>query len=197
MHDDVTVALTQNHVVLSHLAARLCATRDRKLRNALFDDLAKGLGGHFVALERVVVPSLLRAKAGLSSEVLSGLMALKSGLAALLALDRRTPEFETAMVSFCDAVELQADQEQLQLLPLLRQTLSARDRTDLGWEVAASLQSRLGDHPVLAMSTRFAEPPKTTKEELEEAHMVLSSLVTSAPPGSGSSAREGGEPACA
>lgn len=189
MHD-LAVALTQNHLVLSRLAVRASQTPDRKLRNALFDDLAKGLGGHFAALERVVVPSLMRARASLSSDVLHSAMALKRELAALLTLDRRTPAFETRLGPFCAAVEAQADQEQLHLLPLVRETLSERERADLGGDVAASMQSRLGDHPVLDVPTRLVAPPMTSREELEEAAVVLSSL---AQPGSGGRAAPAGD----
>lgn len=181
MHDDdVAVALTRNHLVLSRLAVRSAQTSDRKLRNALFDDLAKGLGGHFAALERVVLPALLRARASLGSDVLLGAMALKRELAALLTLDRRTPEFEARLPALCEAVELQADREQLGLLPLVRQTLSPRERAHLAWEVTASMQSRLGDHPVLEIPARAVEPPRSIREALEQAAVVLSSLPGSA-----------------
>jgi hypothetical protein len=171
--DDVLLKLTEHHVLLADLARRVRVTTDRLSRTTLFDALAKALGGHFVALEFAVLPALSdSASFDLGSEVLIRQMALKRRLADLLMMERSDARFEAALLHLCDEVEMQADLEQLELLPALRASLGDRKRAALASEVEAQMQARLGG-PL--RSTECSEPRKAM-ETLEEAKLVLGSL---------------------
>lgn len=175
MEDDVLVSLTQDHMVLSQLADLIRKTPERVSRNALFDQLAKALGGHFSALEYVVVPALSRAGTrGLGVEVLIAHMNLKRRLADLLMMERRNARFEAEMLRFCDETEAQAEREQLELLPVLRLNLSETDRAHLAADVEAQMASRLGDHPLMHMAR--VQELRAAVDLLQEAEVVLGGL---------------------
>jgi hypothetical protein len=171
--DDVVVRLTEHHVLLSDFARRIRGTSDRLSRNTLFDELAKALGGHFVALEFAVFPALSEsASFDLGSEVLIRHMGLKRRLADLLMMERPNERFESELLRFCSEVEVQADLEQLELLPALRASLDDAERDFLATEVEVQMEARLGGR---LHATEFSEPRKSM-DILEEAKVVLGSL---------------------
>jgi hypothetical protein len=175
---DAAAAIADNHTLISRLAMRIAGASDRKLRNALFDDLARALGGHFSALETAVIPALLKVKGcQLGSHVLVGSAALKQRLALLLAENRKTPAFEDALRDFCDEVRQQADREQQELVPVVRTALTADEQALVGTEVAACMKLRLGEHPALHVALPTFAPPFSRREEVEAAALVLATLA--------------------
>lgn len=170
---DVLISLTEDHVLLSRLADRIRSTSERLLRNWLFDELAKALGGHFGAVEYVVLPACSRAgSCSLRSDVLIAHMNLKRRLADLLAMERRNASFEGELLRFCDEVEAQADMEQLELLPALRACLDDADRAFLAAEAEAQMSAHLGpDSPLHATDP---SERRTAADVLQEAEVVAS-----------------------
>jgi hypothetical protein len=172
---DVLLTLTEDHVFLSQLARRVRTMTDRLARSALFDELAKALGGHFGGLEYVVLPAFSQAGSyRLRSEVLIAHMNLKRRLAELLMMERRNARFEAELLRFCDEVEAQADLEQLELLPALRDSLSEADRAFLAAEVEEQMAARLGVHPLLYGPE--LDEPRGAGDLVREAAVVLGSL---------------------
>jgi hypothetical protein len=172
---DVLVSLTEDHLFLCQLARRVRTMSDRLSRSALFDELAKALGGHFGGLENVVLPAFSHAGAyRLRSEVLIAHMNLKRRLADLLMMERRNATFEAELLLFCDEVEAQAELEQRELLPALRDGLAAAERAFMAAEVEAQMSARVG-RSLLRHASESAEP-RRANELLQEAEVVLGSL---------------------
>lgn len=176
---DVLVALTDDHVVLSWLAHRLELSNDSAANAVLFNELAKALGGHLSALEYVVLPALSRCRwRGLDSQLLVGHMTLKRHLADLLTLERDSDQFRAQLTDFCRQVEAHADQEQLVLLPAIRECLDEGERAMLASEVESRLGAYLDEvarkGPALA-----AAPLPTADDLLREAQVVLTTLPAS------------------
>lgn len=172
---DVLVSLTEDHVLLSRLAQAVRAMHDRLSRNALFDELAKALGGHFAALEYVIVPACSRSSLrGLGSDILIAHMNLKRQLADVLMMERNNAEFEVELLALCDAVEAQADREQLELLPVLRDGFDEAERAYLAAEVEAHMTARVGEQ--MFVHVWMQREPRRATDMLEEAKVVLSSL---------------------
>jgi len=177
---DVLIALTDDHVVLSWLTHRLRTTSDGFNRSVLFNELAKALGGHLSALEYVVLPALSRCGwRGVDSHVLVEHMILKRHLADLLTLERGSEQFEAETQDLCNQIEAQADREQLELLPALRECLDEGERAMLASEVEARLSAYLGDLRMPG-SQKNIDPP-TAEELLQEAKVVLASLPNARP----------------
>lgn len=172
---DVLVSLTDDHVVLSWLAHRLRTARDSFSRGLLFNEMAKALGGHLSVMEYVVLPAMSRCGwHGVDSQVLVEHMILKRHLADLLTLERGSAQFDAELQDLCNQVEAQADREQLQLLPALREWLGEGERAMLASEVESRLGAYLGELRAPGEHTD-ADPP-TVEELLQEAKVVLASL---------------------
>lgn len=176
---DVLVALTDDHVVLSWLAHRLQQSHDADANAVLFNELAKALGGHLSALEYVVLPALSRCHwRGLDSTLLLGHMRLKRHLADLLTLPRDSDQFRAQLADFCEQVQAQADQEQLGLLPAIRECLDEGERALLAGEVESRLGAYL-DEVARAGPALGALPPPSADELMREAKLVLGALPAS------------------
>jgi hypothetical protein len=170
---DVLVSLTEDHVLLSRLADRVRSTSERLFRDRLFDELAKALGGHFGAVEYVILPACSRSgSCSLRSGVLIAHMNLKRRLADLLAMERRNASFERELLRFCDEVEAQADIEQLELLPALRACLDDADRAFLATEAEAQMSAHLGSESPLDATDPSER--RTAADVLQEAEVVAS-----------------------
>jgi hypothetical protein len=174
---DVLVSLTDDHIALSWLAHRLRTARDSFSRGLLFNELAKALGGHLSVMEYVVMPAMSRCGwRGVSSQVLIEHMILKRHLADLLTLERGSDQFEAELQDLCGQVEAQADREQLELLPALRECLGEGERAMLASEVESRLGAYLGE---LRAPGEHRDDPPTVEDLLQEAKVVLASLPNS------------------
>jgi hypothetical protein len=172
---DVLVSLTDDHVVLSWLAHRLRTARDGFSRSLLFNELAKALGGHISVMEYVVLPAMSRCGwHGVDSQVLVEHMVLKRHLADVLTLERGSAQFQAEVQDLCNQVEAQADREQLELLPALRECLGKGERAMLASEVESRLGAYLGE--LRAPGEHKDVDPPTAEELLQEAKVVLASL---------------------
>jgi hypothetical protein len=172
---DLLVSLTDDHVVLSWLAHRLRSANDPFARALLFNEMAKALGGHLTAMEYVVLPALSRSGwRGVDSRVLVEHMILKRHLADLLTLPRGSAQFEAELQDLCGQIEQQADREQLELLPVLRESLGEGERAMLASEVEARLGAYLGD--LRTPGTEKNVDPSNAEDLLQEAKVVLASL---------------------
>jgi hypothetical protein len=172
---DLLVSLTDDHIVMSWLAHRLRTTTDGFSRGLLFNEFAKALGGHLSAMEYVVLPALARCGwRGFDSQVPAQHTVLKRRLADLLTLERGSSQFDADLNDLCDQVEAQAEREQRELLPLLRQDLDTSERAMLGSEVEARLGAFVGE--LREPGTEKPADAPTGEQLLEEAQLVLKSL---------------------
>jgi hypothetical protein len=106
-------------------------------------------------------------------DVLASHMSLKRRLAGVLAMNRKTTEFDTELAALCDGVQAQAEREHAQLLPCLRQALPDDHRALLAGEVEAQVRARVGDAG-LSLQEPITQP--RVHDLLQEAQVVLASL---------------------
>lgn len=172
MRKDVVQVLQEDHAVLAWLGERLRAVAATTASASMFNEFARALGAHQTVIDKTVIPALKGVGwRGLSSDVLTGHMALKRRFAELLTMRRDSVDFEDALARLMHQVDRQSALEDRKLLPLLADCLNESQREMLAFEAEAHLTQILGDMPL-----HNAEPATPATELLEEAQLVLSSL---------------------
>ena len=172
MRKDVVQVLLEDHAVLAWLGERLRSGGIASIGSPMFNEFARALGAHQTVIDQTVIPALEACGwRGLSSDVLTGHMALKRSFAELLTLRRESTGFDASLAGLMRQLARQCELEDRKLLPLLTDSLSESQREVLAFEAEAHLTHILGDMPL-----ENAEPALPATELLEEAQLVLSSL---------------------
>jgi hypothetical protein len=172
MRKDVVQVLLEDHAVLAWLAERLRTASATSAGTPMFNEFARALGAHQTVIDQTVIPALKACGwRGLSSDVLTGHMALKRSFAELLTLRRESAGFDTSLADLMTRLARQCELEDRKLLPLLTDCLGESQREMMAFDAEAHLTQILGDMPV-----ERAELAQPATELLEEAQLVLSSL---------------------
>jgi hypothetical protein len=172
MRKDVVQVLLEDHAVLGWLAERLRPVSSSSAGTPMFNEFARALGAHQTVIDQTVIPALKACGwRGLSSDVLTGHMALKRSFAELLTLRADSPDFEPSLSALMRQLTRHCELEDRKLLPLLTECLSESQREILAFEAEAHLTQILGDMPM--QDADLAQPATAL---LEEAQLVLSSL---------------------
>lgn len=172
MRKDVVQVLQEDHAVLGWLAERLRSVEGTSAAPAMFNEFSRALGAHQTVIDQTLLPALKGVGwRGLSSEVLTGHMALKRTFAELLTLRHDRQRFDGALARLMRQVDHQSALEDRKLLPLLAHVLDDSQREMLAFEAEGHLTRILGDAPLL--DADLAQP---ANELLEEAALVLGSL---------------------
>lgn len=172
MRKDVVQVLLEDHAVLGWLSERQRPAAGASAAGTpMFNEFARALGAHQTVIDQTVIPALKACGwRGLSSDVLTGHMALKRSFAELLTLRTNSPEFEASLSALMRQMSRQCELEDRKLLPLLVDSLSESQREILAFEAEAHLTQILGDMPV--QDADLAQPAAAL---LEEAQLVLGS----------------------
>lgn len=177
MEKDVLQTLTEDHAVLAWLAERLTAAKPGRARAIVFDELSRALGAHQTVIDQTVLPALKAfGWAGVTSDVLTGHVALKRLLAEVLTLERRPDAFEGALPRLVARLEAQCRIEREKLMPVLRHSLDENQRSMMAFEAELHLTRLLGD---AHQSHDDSELPVDAGDLVEEAYVVLGSLPSS------------------
>jgi hypothetical protein len=174
MDRDVLQILTEDHAVLEWLAERLSAARAGRARSVLFNEIARALGAHQTVIDETVLPALkVCGWHGVSSDVLTGHMALKRLLAEALTLERDPPGFDEVVHRLAPQVKAQCGLEQRKLLPVLHRCLDDGQRSLLASDAEQHLTRLLGETPKVHED---ADLGLDAEDLVEEAYVVLGSL---------------------
>ena len=173
MEKDVLQILTEDHAILGWFAQRLAASKAGRSRSVLFNEFARSLGAHQTVVDQTIVPALKRCGwRGLSSDVLTGHLALKRQLAETLTL-RTSTAFDEAIPRLIARSVQQCVLEQDKLMPLLHQYLDDDQREALAAEAEQHLTRLLGEGRHLPEDSGLTPQ---ANDLVEEAYVVLSSL---------------------
>ena len=171
MRKDVVQVLLEDHAVLAWLGERQRPVAGTTAGTQMFNEFARALGAHQTVIDQTVIPALKACGwRGLSSDVLTGHMALKRSFAELLTLRPDSPNFEASLAALMRQMTRQFELEDKKLLPLLTDCLSESQREILAFEAEAHLTQILGDTPL-----QDAELARPATALLEEAQLVLGS----------------------
>ena len=174
MVKDVLQVLTEDHAVLMWLAERLASVRPGRARMLVFNELARALGAHQTIIDRTVVPALRDCGwSGLSSDVLTGHVALKRLLAETLTLEREPDAFGPMVLHLARRVGQQCDVEQRKLFPVLLGSLDDDQRAIMAMDAESHLTRLLGEGPRMLGDDGMA---LDAGDLVEEAYVVLGSL---------------------
>jgi hypothetical protein len=180
MDRDVLQILTEDHAVLDWLAQRLQAARPGRARAVLFNEFARALGAHQTVIDRTVLPALRNCGwQGVTSDLLTGHMALKRLLAEALTLERAASSFKEIVERLAPAVKTQCLRERTRLLPVLRSSLDEPQRALLGVDAEQHLTRLLGETLSVREDADFGSDAEAL---VEEAYVVLGSFPAHAAP---------------
>ncbi len=130
-------------------------------------------------IDRTVLPALRTCGwRGVTSDLLSGHMALKRQLAEVLTLSQESSAFDEASRQLAEQVGQQRRREQDKLLSVLHECLDDSQRSMLALDAELHLTSLLGHTPESFESSGFE---RAADELLEEAYVVLRSLPAGLP----------------
>lgn len=174
MDKDVLQILAEDHSVLEWLAQRLQAARPGRVRLALFNELARTLGAHQTVIDQTVLPSLKACGwHGVTSDLLTGHMALKRLLAEALTLERDPAPFDEIVARLVRGVMAQCERERTKLFPVLLGCLDESQRESMALDAEQHLTRLLGEWPVVHEDADFGSDAEAL---VEEAYVVLGSL---------------------
>lgn len=172
MRKDVVQVLLEDHAVLGWLAERLRPVDGTSATTSMFNEYSRALGAHQTVIDQTILPALKGIGwRGLSSDVLTGHMALKRSFAELLTLRHDRESFDDALARLIRQVDRQCALEDRKLLPLVAEVLNDSQREMLAFEAEGYLTRILGDTPL-----QDADLVQPANELLEEAALVLGSL---------------------
>lgn len=181
MERDVLQVLGKDHAVIAWLADRLVASPPGRARSLVFNEFSRTLGAHLAVIDRTVLPALRTCGwRGLTSDVLSGHMALKRRLAEVLTLAPDDEEFDAARSQLVTEVAKQRCREQDALLPVLNECLDDAQRSMLALDAELHLTSLLGQ--TNEMMFENVGMTRAADELLEEAYLVLGSFPAAGAP---------------
>jgi len=173
MEKDVVQVLTENHAVLGWLAERLQADKD-PVEPLLFNEFARALGGHQTVIDQTVIPALKGCGwRGVSSDVLTGHVALKRSLAELLTLKRNDAPFREALTRLSVQLAEQREREHFKLLPVLRKSLDDGQRAMMAFEAELHLTRIFGE---TRLPFDEVDVTQCADDLIAEAQVVLASL---------------------
>jgi hypothetical protein len=174
MDRDVLQILTEDHAVLEWLAERLRAGRPGRARIVLFNEFARALGAHQTVIDQTVLPALkVCGWTGVSSDLLTGHVALKRLLAEALTLEREPSGFDEVVRSLAPQVKAQCELEQRKLLPVLLRCLDDEQRSLMALDAEQHLTRLLGETPKVHEDADFGPD---AEDLVEQAYVVLGSL---------------------
>jgi len=180
MEKDVVQVLTENHAVLGWLAERLQGERAAAaVEPLLFNEFARALGGHQTVIDQTVIPALKSCGwRGVTSDVLTGHVALKRSLAELLTLKRDDGRFREALKQLSLQLAAQRECERVKLLPVLRKCLDDGQRALMAFDAELHLTRIFG---ATRLPLDEVDLSQGADDLIAEAQVVLASLP-SAPP---------------
>jgi hemerythrin superfamily protein len=153
---DAVDAIMNDHRVLEGLFEQVKA--DRENRAALLAEVRARLTAHSRAEERYVYPALVRARPDEKGEVHHGAEEHREAEELLAAAESATDaEFGPAFDKFVKAVRHHVREEETDILPSLRESVSSRKRGDLGQKF---------DHSRIRELRRAGIDETLTKEDL-------------------------------
>jgi hemerythrin superfamily protein len=128
--DDVVQMVRRQHDTIRSLFAEIdgCAPEERRQP---FEELVRLLAVHETAEEMIIYPEL-RARGDREATIVDARTneedAAKKALAGLEGMDPTSATFEQAFATFRDDVEMHADREEREVLPVLEETAAERRR---------------------------------------------------------------------
>lgn len=174
METDVLQVLGKDHAVIGWLAERLASSPPGRAKRIVFNEFSRALGAHLVVIDRTVLPALRTCGwPGVTSDLLSGHMALKRRLAEVLTLPPESSAFDEASRQLAEQVGQQRRREQDKLMSVLHECLDDSQRSMLALDAELHLTSLLGHTPESFESSGFE---RAADELVEEAYVVLRSL---------------------
>jgi len=180
MDKDVLQILTEDHAVLDWLAQRLQAVRPGRGRAVLFNEFARALGAHQTVIDKTVLPALkVCGWHGVTSDLLTGHMALKRLLAEALTLERDPSRFDEVVGRLVGGATRQCALERDKLFAVLLECLDESQRWSMALEAEQHLTRLLGETPTVHEDAEFGADAEAL---LEEAYVVLGSLPSTARP---------------
>jgi hypothetical protein len=174
MEKDVLQVLTEEHAVLVWLADRVDSATRTRARTVLFNELSRALGAHGTVIDQTIMPALKACGwNGVSSDVLTGHLALKRLLAEALTLEREPGGFEEVVRRLVPRVKAQCDLEQRKLLPVLQRCVDEGQRAMMALDAELHLTRLLGESPKFLEDSGFGLDAEGL---VEQAYVVLGSL---------------------
>ncbi|MDQ3334684.1 MAG: hemerythrin domain-containing protein [Myxococcota bacterium] len=144
---DVLDLLTSQHEEVDALFEKLEA--DEGDRNALFGQLADKLAAHATIEEKIFYPAVMSKETEeLLHEAVEEHLGMKRVLADLLTMRIDEDTFKAKLSVLKEAVEHHAhEEEEQELFPKLRKSMSADERAALGNECLAMFEQLMMGHP--------------------------------------------------
>jgi hemerythrin superfamily protein len=147
---DAITAITNDHRLLEKLFDKL--KHDSGERRSLLAEVRARLMAHNAAEEERVYPALKRADPSESGDVHHGVKEHREALEKLAALEQAgsDDEFSAALDEFVGAVKHHVEEEESDILPALRDAVTAKELDQLGRDFEESRLAELealGDFP--------------------------------------------------